>query len=617
MSSAAQDIVPWRPAYEAYAAGGWFVAACWLGLSAALQDGYSAAVLLIAALSALVCAGLRFGQAVQILRLRAALRGRAMHTIGASELRRLCADPANVFLGFGFAWGPEHAHRLYEISKTDYRRFLVPAWLARALKVGSTPQPEHEIGLPYVHGMEWRESALYRPLQNFEGGVCIAGTTQSGKGVMLSILIAQAIYRGDVVIVLDPKNSARLKNNVIRACRDAGREPPLEYHPAFPDRGIRLDPLYNWQKPSELASRIQAVMPSDSDGAFAAFGWNAVNVVVQALVEIEERPTLMKITRHIEGGIEGVLEECLRRHFVRVGMLDWRERAARYGVRQRGDAAAVPVAALVELYQREMPPGARSRSIDAQIAVYRHPREHYQKVTANLLPILSMLTSGAIGRSLSPDPFDPDDERPVMNLSKIASGGHVLYVCLDALPDSAVASAIGAILLADLAALAGARYNSGEREPRISLFVDEVANVINAPLVEILNKGVESGMHVTCAMQTFADLARKLGNENAARMALGNLNNLIAFRSKDRPTQEYITETFGKTYVRTIEEALSTGQDTHVLDFSSSRVRRTSQKREEIVPADVLGKLPNLQYFASVAGGRLFKGRVPIIDPTR
>jgi conjugal transfer pilus assembly protein TraD len=34
-----------------------------------------------------------------------------------------------------------------------------------------------------------------------------------------------------------------------------------------------------------------------------------------------------------------------------------------------------------------------------------------------------------------------------------------------------------------------------------------------------------------------------------------------------------------------------------------------------MVPADVLGKLPNLQYFASVSGGRLIKGRFPILDP--
>ena len=34
-----------------------------------------------------------------------------------------------------------------------------------------------------------------------------------------------------------------------------------------------------------------------------------------------------------------------------------------------------------------------------------------------------------------------------------------------------------------------------------------------------------------------------------------------------------------------------------------------------MVPVDVMGKLPNLQYFASVSGGRIIKGRFPILDP--
>jgi conjugal transfer pilus assembly protein TraD len=152
-------------------------------------------------------------------------------------------------------------------------------------------------------------------------------------------------------------------------------------------------------------------------------------------------------------------------------------------------------------------------------------------------------------------------------------------MCLDSLPDPSVATAIGALALADLAARAGMRYNLGGYR-RISLFVDEVSNVINQPLIEILNKGAEGGIFTTCAMQTLADLARRLGSEDAARMALGNLNNLIALRSKDRPTQDFVVESF-----------------------------------EEMVPADVLGKLPNLQYFASVSGGRIIKGRFPILDP--
>ena len=125
----------------------------------------------------------------------------------------------------------------------------------------------------------------------------------------LANLVTQAVRRGDVVIVIDPKNSRRLKRVVQRACDDyRERDTFMEFHPSFPETGVRLDFTFNWQKPTEIASRIQSVMPPDTAGAFTAFGWDAVNVVVQGLVELEGRPNLAKLTRYIEGGIEPVLE---------------------------------------------------------------------------------------------------------------------------------------------------------------------------------------------------------------------------------------------------------------------------------------------------------------------
>jgi len=186
-------------------------------------------------------------------------------------------------------------------------------------------------------------------------------------------------------------------------------------------------------------------------------------------------------------------------------------------------------------------------------------------------------------------------------------------MCLDSLPDPAVASAVGAIFLADAAAYGGMRYNLGG-DRRISVFVDEVANVVNRPLIEILNKGAEAGIYTTCAMQTLADLVQRLGSEEAARMALGNLNNLVALRSKDRPTQDFIVETFGKTTIHSTRVGLNVGIDSHLVDFSSGYSKQVSETTEERVPADVIGKLPNLQYFASISG-RLIKGRALIIDP--
>ena len=614
--------MPWRRAYEAYAGLVWYLAFAIVLRQAQLQEmPWDMAVPM--ALTCLAAAVRRTGQALRVLVLRASLWGRAMQTISAAKIEQLTHDPERIYLGQGFEWQPVHSQRLYELAKVDYRDHLVPPAVLSLLGYLTDPQPDNEIGLPYIHGVEPQERAMYRPLQNFEGGTLVVGTTQSGKGVALATLVTQAVRRGDVVIVLDPKNSHRLKRLVCWACeRYRASDTFMEFHPAFPDRGVRLDFTFNWQKPTEVSSRIQSIMPPDTVGAFSAFGWDAVNVVVQGLVELEERPNLLKLTRYIEGGIEPLLEACLRRHCAALLGPAWRDvpemrkllhDAQRGSLRRPSEASSQELLALVSYYEHHVPQTQRTKTIDAQVRTFRHDREHYQKITANLLPVLSMLTSGDLGRTLSPDPFDAQDERPIMNLEKIEQAGHVLYMCLDSLPDPSVASAIGALALADLAARAGMRYNLGAYR-RISLFVDEVANVINLPLIEILNKGAEGGIHTTCAMQTLADLARRLGSEDAARMVLGNLNNLIALRTKDGPTQDFVGETFGRTAIHAVRVGLSHGSDAHLGDFSSSYSAQLSESMEEAVPADVLGKLPNLHYFASVSGGRRIKGRFQIID---
>ncbi len=614
--------MPWRKPYEGYAAAIWFAAACLLAYESFRTARPVAVTLALLA----ICAGmavLRLAQSVRLIKIRASLCGRAMQVVSFDQYAKLTRDPAQVYLGQGFEWQPVHSQRLYELAKVDFREFMLSPWWLRLLGFAVDPQPDREIGLSYIHGVEPVEKPLYRPLQNFEGGTLLVGTTQSGKGVALAGLITQAVRRGDVVIVLDPKNSRRMRRVVERACQ-VYREADtfLEFHPAFPELGARLDPMFNWQKPTELASRIQSIMPPDTAGAFSAFGWDAVNVVVQGSVALEDRPNLMKLANYIEGGIEPILEETLRRYFDETLGTGWRDLpefrsllqdARRGAIRKPSDRATAELLAFVAYYQQNVATSMRSKVVDAQVRTFLHNREHYQKITANLLPILSMLTSGTLGKSLSPDPFDPVDTRPIMNMEKIVRGGHVLYMCLDSLPDPAVASAIGAIWLADLSAFAGMRYNLGG-DRRISLFVDEVANVINAPLIELLNKGAEGGIYTTCAMQTLADMAKRLGSEEAARMALGNLNNLYALRSKDRPTQDFIVETFGKTGIHNLRVGLNHGADGHLGDFSSGYSAQVTDTPEEMIPPEILGKLPNLQYFASVSGGRLFKGRFPIID---
>ena len=540
----------------------------------------------------------------------AALRLAAAQAEGARTLFHAPAEAPveDAWFGLGFPWTPVEAQRLYELTRIDWRAMLLPQALRKWFtdEAGlSDASPGisilHGVGGPAAMGPEGRTSApeagIVRPLASLGGGTLLVGTTQAGKGVVLTNLVAQAILRGDAVIVIDPKSSKRLRRAVIGACRAAGRPAPMEFHPAFPKRGVRLNPLGSWTRATEIASRVCAVLPDD-DGAFAAFAWRAVYVMTEGMLFAGRTPTLSRFREVLERGIEELLEAALMKDLsrrvpsweaMRDAVMDEESRTLRVPM---GANASMELAALVAVWERTAGcrgtrwcPGAPEPAVEGLLSVYRHSREHYAKITASLLPVLSMLTAGPLGESLSPEPdfrgmdrdpkdwlndasipggWDPmnpiadgtagagekpHDERPIVTLESVVEMQGVLYLGLDALPDGTTASALGSLLLSDLSGAAGRRYNteqSGREAVRTSIFVDETANVINKPLIELLNKGMEAGFQCTCAMQTVSDLEAKLGSPAAARMALGNLNNLIALRTKDEATQKFVAESFGQ-----------------------------------------------------------------------
>lgn len=608
----------WRPAWEGWSAAAGFAAA---GTTAAMVPGWwGAGLASVLALMGVV----RTAEALRTASRRIPLAGFAPAFIHAGDLIRILREKGmdekkavdfarksarerlvaryeagrialldsmrfnaaregrfvkNLWIGRGFEWTPAHAQALYELAATPVKPVIVPKRIRKAL---SLPDPlgAGDIGSPIIHGIgATEEDDIVRPLSS-------------------------------------------LRNAVWKAAEIAGRPAPLEFHPAFPETGVRLDPLGAWTRPTELATRIAAVMPPDS-GAFGNFAWMAVNVAVEGLFYVTERPSLLGLRRLLEGGIDPLLKKALARSFRDAGIDDWEEQVERMDKRNICPPAAnagIELTAAVALWEETVgkkDEGDANAVVGGLIAVFRHNREHYAKITASLQPVLSMLTGGTLAKSFSPDPFDPDDERPFVTVERVVEGGDILYLGLDALPDSTVAGALGSIILADLTAYAGKRYNRGESGTdvkSVSLFVDETANVINGSMIELLNKGLEAGIRVTAAMQTVSDLAARLGSDSRARMALGNFNNLIALRSKDRLTQEFICETFGKTTVWSTSASLSSSADGSLVpDFRASVTRSIQGRRDEVVPPDVLGRLPNTEFFASVSGGRLYKGRIPIL----
>lgn len=609
----------WRPAYEGWALLGWAFGFGWVTYLYFAERLPFLWCLILWGLCLIFLIG-RALETLKVLTARATLSGSQISFMTFEELAQIMkGHKHDLWLGHGFRWWPEHSQKLYELMKLDWTKLQLSPYLTKLLTHNSV-LPDEAAGLPIIHGVGDSDESLFRPLKNFEGGLCLCGTTQAGKGVYLSHLVAQAIARGDVVIVIDPKHSSRLKDNILHACRACGRDDPLTFHPAFPDTGIRLDPMHSFTNATEIASRIRQAFPPNMDESFANFAWMAVNAIAQGLIALEIRPTLPLIAKYVKLGIYDLLEPLLEKHVREHAETDWQKRY--WELKEKAGRPPLPTISerlmvLVALYETEIHQKAPDPAIDGLIEVFRHNREHYSKITASLLPILSMLTTGKLAESLSPSISDPHDTRPVMNLEKIIDGEHVLYIGLDSMPNPTVASTLAGIWLADLANIAGRRYNLGIsalNSKRISLFIDEVSNVINVPLIEILNKGAESGIQTTCAMQTIADLAHRMGSVQAAHVILGNLNNLIALRTKDQMTQNFVVESLGNTYIANQSLSINNRAPDHLSpDYHSGITRQMNAKLEPIFPPDFLGKLPNCEAIVQVSAGYIYKTRCPIL----
>lgn len=615
--------MPWRPAFEVYAAAAWFVSAIIMYAVMSFTDLPAAPFWLMFWVSAWFFLW-RGQQGYRLLSLKLSLSGRGLEYIKPARVVRkfMKHDMKQIWIGYGFKWHPVHSQRVYEIIKTNVTDLTVPKWFMKlhGALFGVTYASDDAIGVPWIHGVEPNETDVYVPSGNFEGHLQILGASRSGKTRLLEVLTTQSIHRGDVVMILDPKGDKDWENRARKECERAGR-PFMYFHPAFPSKSIRIDTMASWSRLTQLATRVSSLIPSETGAdAFTAFGWSAINKITQGCVMIDERPSLVKMRRHIEHGPEALLEKVLEAHFKIVQPTKWEAMTAPLIelVRKAGSKTGYPeMDAYLRYYKSEIADKYPSDIVSGLVSLQEHNREHFGKMIANLIPILDMLTSGELGKLLSPDADDIGDDRPILDIERIIKGGYVAYFNFDTLSDKTVGNAICSILLADAAAVAGGIYNYGKHNDRkISIYVDEAANAVSDSLIEMLNKGGGAGYSITLATQTLADYTAKLGSEDKARMLLGNCNNLIALRSRDRPTQDYVVETIGKAWIQSLQTTIGTtaSSEKSIAHFSGGVSERMSETLEDAFPPELLGRLPNWQYVGLFAGGDFIKGRVPIMQ---
>ena len=600
---------PWRPNFEAWATTGWIVGAA-MTLTAATASPLPPIPFWTTASAMTAVGAVRAAQAVARQRGQKRIEGiQGLSFLDAEEIQEFARkekdkdpdahDPdtsQQLWVGYGFDWSTEAAQRAHSILRKGETK-VVP-------KAGRTG------GAWWIHGVQSEES-LTKPMKLTAGHSLVSGTTGAGKTTLFKVLVEQAVARGEAVLIIDPKGDKDLRDGARDACIRAG-DPDrfVFFHPAYPEESARLDPLRNWNRPTELASRVATLIPSESAGdPFQAFGWKTLNDIVNGLLEINEAPTLARLKRYIEESPEELVRLALAAHFDR-HIADWKPRIQRYE-RKHSESQA---RAYTAFYREEAVHEAPNNDLEGLIGQFEHNREHLQKMIASLIPILNMLTAGGLNELISPDATDPNDSRPLTDNARVVARGQVLYVGLDSLADPTVGSAIGSMFLADLTAVAADRYNYGVGLRPVNVFVDESAEVLNDPTIQLLNKGRGARFRMHIAAQTFSDLAARLGDQNKANQVLGNCNNIYALRTMDADTQEYIVNKLPEFNYQELEVQYRQGSDTEKVDQYGAQYNETLQKEDmALFPQALLGRLPDLHYLGIFGDGRVVKGRFPVL----
>ncbi|MBT3093526.1 MAG: type IV conjugative transfer system coupling protein TraD [Candidatus Thiodiazotropha sp. (ex Lucina pensylvanica)] len=609
----------------------------------------------LAQVTALVFAGLggwRLWQGWRVCRYQGYLRRLPRYVLNADEVP---VSDHKLFLGRGFRWDQRHTQRLVESRHPQAQQYLEPgklyqaarrmeirlerspllSWLPRLTQWNNDWNPLRPLppvgGAPALHGVGTEEETdIWMDIGERVGHKLVLGTTRVGKTRLLEILVTQDIRRGDVVICFDPKGDVDLLRRMHAEARRAGRLDQFHiFHLGFPDISERYNPVGDFSRITEVASRIATQLPSEGNSAaFREFAWRFTNVVARALVGLGRRPDYHTIARFVTN-IEPLLTDYFHLWLDKEAPDDWKQAVQRI----EGN-----------LNEKTLPLALRGRDFHA-IALTRYAKEHnlfdpvadglrsafeydktyFDKLTASLLPLLEKLTSGRIGALLSPNYRDGDDRRPILDWMRVIRERGIVYVGLDALTDAEVAAAVGNSMFADLTSIAGQLYKHGEIQglPALdghtsvkkTIHADEFNELIGNEFIPLLNKAGGAGFLVTAYTQTASDIEAGIGDRAKAGQITGNLNTLIMLRVKNEITARTLTDQLPKArvYTKLAASQVTDNNDPGTsTDFTTrNEDRLTETEMDMLTPADLV-QLPKGQAFALLEGGQLYKLRLPL-----
>ena len=483
-----------------------------------------------------------------------------------------------ILLGRAFQWSPQHTQELETYVRDN----------ASPLPTGADGRG----GYPALHAVGYRqERPLVLPWSELVGHVLIGGTTRSGKTRLLEVILCEAIRGPGTVIVIDPKGDAELLVRAASQANRMGRDFAF-FSPAFPEQSATFNPFGTCENTTELAARVQALMPGGGamakDPCFTEYPLAVIERLGAAQQAVEETWTIESLNAVTT--LVPPFEDLIARYLHRV-------------VFKR--SGKVP--ALQELMEEYTRSGIRDLLADALLDDYGKPRDHFQKVTANLVPAFRGVTGGHMARLLS-------SEKPKLTWKGIVQNETIVYFSMNSLMFGEVANRIGRVILQDLIGFLGRRYayEGPDTMSPITILLDEFSNIAYPGFIDALNKGGGARANFMLAMQSLADPEAAMGRDGTQRV-LDNLNTRVWFRLSDDKTAKLATEGLGLANV-------SHAQVGYSLGFGGGRAHSASvggglqHAEKPLIRSEWLTAMPRGEALVRLKGEN-WKLRVPLLEP--
>ena len=499
--------------------------------------------------------------------------------------------------------------------------------------------PDHpEMGQRWIHGLSSKDEEVAIPASWLNGHLLVLGTTGSGKTRFADLMITQCIMRGEPVVIIDPKGDLEMRDNAHKACLayreyciSMGMNDPgdrfLFFHPAFPEESVRLNLLANSARDTDITTRITNLIPSQGGfDPFTAFGWLSINAIIQAQLYCGDNPTINSIKMHLLDNMEKLTSKAVDAFCTRTDQFEtelnqklshapYRELLNNLLSTYKVVDDEIITDCKCQIFNEYYSAAMDATNIASLVKLRNHPKEYFSKMINNMLPLLDMLTVGTLGTMLSMSQGDdPDMNNPSINTMDILDRQGVLYIGLDSLSDKMVGSAIGSLALSDIAASAGAIYNYRHDKKPINIFVDEAAECVNDSFIQILNKGRGAGFRLMVATQTISDFTTALGSKEKCEMVLGNINNVLALRTKNPSSQRFLSDDLPKTVIKQLIHTQGINSlITNPLEHGSTQSEQLKEMEAPLIAPQLFGLLPNLEYIGIFAGGHVVKGKIPFL----